>query len=179
MPFDLSASRLCLVAAVAQNGVIGLDNRLPWHLPEDLAHFKRLTTGHAVLMGRKTWDSLPPRFRPLPGRRNLVLTRQPDWQADGAEPCHALDQALALGAAEAGPLFVIGGAELYRAALPAADTLVLTEIGQPMAGDAYFPAWPREAFDEVERLPGTSAHDPGLHFAFVTYRRRARITPTA
>jgi len=161
---------LALIAAVGRGGVIGIDNRLPWHLPADMAHFRRQTQGQAVIMGRKTWDSLPPRFRPLPGRRNLVLTRQPGWEADGAEGCGSLDEALErlCGVEKA---FVIGGAELYALALPMARWLVLTEVAGDFAGDAFFPAWNRAEFEETERLPGSAASETEPGCAFVTYQR--------
>jgi dihydrofolate reductase len=164
--------KLTLIAAVARNGVIGHDNQLLWHLPEDLAHFKRTTLGAPVVMGRKTWDSLPARFRPLPGRRNVVLTRQPGWQAPGAEVAHNLDAALA-GLQDVPEVFVIGGAELYAAALPRADALVLTEIDRDFDGDARFPAWDRGAFIERSRQHGHSAASDALPYAFVTYQRAA------
>ena len=112
---------LTLVVAIARNGVIGQDNRLPWHLPEDLAHFKALTTGHAVIMGRKTWASLPPKFRPLPQRLNIVVTRDPAFRADGAVVVHSLPDAVA--AAGDKQAFVIGGAEIYGLALPLAERI--------------------------------------------------------
>lgn len=160
---------IVIVAAVAKNGVIGKDNALPWRLPEDMAHFKALTTGHAVLMGRKTWESLPAKFRPLPNRRNYVLTRDPDYVAPGATVLHSLDEAMQLGAAETA-LFVIGGAELYRHMLPCADRLELTEIGAAFDGDAYFPAFDRNEWREVKREPGIGAD--GLRYAFVSYARK-------
>lgn len=132
---------LCLIAAMARNRVIGLDNRLPWSLPADLQHFKALTLGKPIIMGRKTWDSLG---RPLPGRLNLVVSRQPGLQLDGAETFdnltaalqRAQDWALAQGVGE---LMLIGGAELYRQALPLAQRLYLTRIELEPAGDAWFP----------------------------------------
>ena len=159
--------RLNLIYARAANGVIGKDNTLPWHLPEDLAHFKRHTTGCPVLMGRKTWDSLPPRFRPLPGRRNLVLTRQPDWQAVGAERCDSLDDALAR-CADAAEVWVIGGAQLYAQALPRAQRVVVTEIDRNFEGDAYAPVLGHEW---TETARDTSVSAQGLPFAFVTLER--------
>jgi dihydrofolate reductase len=158
-----------LVAAVAHGGVIGRGNAIPWRLPEDVAHFRALTTGHTVVMGRRTWDSLPGRFRPLPDRRNIVVTRNSDWQADGAERATSLEDALRLsGGAE--HVFIIGGAELYAAALPHAVALELTEIDLDVEGDTVFPPWDREAFDEVARTPHIS--EDGTTFAFVTYARR-------
>ena len=160
--------RLNLIYARAANGVIGKDNQLPWHLPEDLAHFKRHTSGCPVLMGRKTWDSLPPRFRPLPGRRNLVLTRQSDWHAEGAERCDSLEDALAR-CAEAPEVWVIGGAQLYAQALPHAQRVVVTEIGQNFEGDAFAPTLGSE-WVETARETGTSVN--GLGYAFVTLEQR-------
>jgi dihydrofolate reductase len=164
--------RIALVAAVARGGVIGRGGALPWHLPEDLRRFRELTTGHAVVMGRKTWDSLPERFRPLPGRRNVVVTRDPSWSAAGAERAGSLEEALRLLATEP-CVFVIGGAEVFARALPLADELYLTELDLEVEGDTVFPSWDRGAFVETSREPGTSAG--GVPFAFVAYRRvRAR-----
>ena len=160
-------TRLHLIYARAANGVIGKDNAMPWHLPEDLAHFKRQTLGHPVLMGRKTWDSLPPRFRPLPGRRNLVLSRDAAWRAEGAQRVGAIDEALAL-CADASELWVIGGAEVYRLALPRAQRVVVTEIAQDFEGDAHAPELGGE-WVETSRESHTSAN--GLAFAFVRYER--------
>ncbi len=158
-----------LVAAIARGNVIGTGDAIPWHIPEDLAFFRDLTTGHVVVMGRRTWDSLPERFRPLPGRRNIVVTRNPEWAADGAERAASLDEALAL-ADDAAEVFVIGGSEIFAAALPLADTLVLTEVGLDAVGDVLFPAWDRAAFTEVTREPLIAAD--GTALAFVTYERR-------
>jgi dihydrofolate reductase len=158
---------LHLIFARAANGVIGRNNALPWHLPEDLAHFKRLTLGCPVIMGRKTWDSLPARFRPLPGRRNIVVTRQADWQADGAVCAHSLAEALQL--AQGHPdVWVIGGAELYAQALPLASSAQVTEIDQAFEGDAHAPEFDA-SWIETARLPQVSTN--GLHFSFVTYQK--------
>ncbi len=166
---DRRPRTVTVVAAVARNGTIGRDNALVWSDPQDLRHFRDLTMGCPVVMGRRTWESLPARFRPLPGRRNVVVTRDPHWRADGAEAAASLPQALAR-LADAPRVFVIGGAQLYALALPLADELVLTEIDADLDGDARFPPWPRAAFDEVAREPRTAAD--GTPFAFVTYRRR-------
>ncbi|MEY8878657.1 MAG: dihydrofolate reductase [Leptothrix sp. (in: b-proteobacteria)] len=163
-------TQLILIAAVARNGVIGHDNALLWQLPEDLAQFRRVTMGCPVIMGRKTWDSLPARFRPLPGRRNVVLTHQTDWRADGAAVAHTLSQALDL-LAGVPKAFVIGGAQLYAAALPLADTLVLTEIERDFDGDTRFPDWDRSAFAETARERHQAAAPNDYAFAFVTYQR--------
>jgi dihydrofolate reductase len=159
---------VALVAAVARGGVIGRDGTIPWRLPEDVASFKELTTGHAVVMGRRTWESIPERFRPLPGRRNIVVTRNPSWAAEGAKRAGSVEDALAL-VEGAERVFVIGGAEVYAAALPYADELVLTEIDLDVEGDTVFPTWDREAFDEIAREAHVSAD--GTPFAFVTYAR--------
>jgi dihydrofolate reductase len=159
---------LHLIYARARNGVIGANNSLPWRLPEDMAHFKRTTMGAPVVMGRKTWDSIPPKFRPLPGRQNVVLTRQPGWQAEGAQRVGSV--------AEAGALFdgidawVIGGAEVYAQALPLATSLVVTEIDADFEGDAYAPALDG-AWQETARETHVAAN--GLGYSFVVYRRRA------
>ena len=157
------------MAAVARGGVIGRENAIPWRIPQDLEHFKKLTTGHAVVMGRRTWDSLPDRFRPLPGRRNVVVTRNPDWSADGAERAGSLDEALAL-LDSAPQVYVIGGGQLYAEALPLADELLLTEIDADFAGDTWFPDWDRTAFEETSREQCVS--ETGIPFSFVAYRRR-------
>lgn len=161
-----------LIAAVARNGVIGHGNDLVWRLPEDQKHFRSVTMGAPVIMGRATWDSLPDRFRPLPGRRNLVLTRQPGWQAPGAEIAASLDEALAR-VADAPRVFVIGGAQVYAQALPRADELVLTEIEHDFDGDTRFPDWPRAQFDEVTRERHQAAPPNDFAYSFVTYRRRS------
>jgi dihydrofolate reductase len=160
---------LGLIFARAANGVIGKDNRLPWHLPQDLAHFKAVTLGCPVIMGRKTWDSIPAKFRPLPGRRNIVVTRQQDWQADGAERVASFEAALAA-CGGAPRVWVTGGAEVYRLALPHAQVVEATEIGAEFDGDAYAPdlgaGW-HEVARERHQSPA------GLPFDFVTYRRAA------
>jgi dihydrofolate reductase len=161
--------RLGIIYARARNGVIGVQGRLPWHLPEDLAHFKAITQGHPVIMGRKTWDSLPPRFRPLPGRRNIVVTRQAGWQAAGAERAGSLAEALALceGLEQA---WVIGGAELYALAEPLAQVAEVTEIDADYEGDAFAPTLgPR--WREVART--THAAASGLGYSFVTLHQPA------
>jgi dihydrofolate reductase len=161
--------RVTLVAAIARGGVIGDGTSIPWHLPEDLAFFRDLTMGHPVVMGRRTWDSLPERFRPLPGRANIVVTRNDAWAADGAERAGSLAEALQL-ASGADEVFVIGGAEIFAAALPTADRLVLTEVDLDVDGGVLFPAWDRAAFEEVTREPVVATD--GTSLAFVSYERR-------
>jgi dihydrofolate reductase len=159
------ASRLFVIAAVAQNGVIGAYGKLPWRLPEDLKHFRALTVGHAVIMGRRTWESLR---GPLAGRENIVVTRTPGYEAPGASVAASLEAALALCAGEA-LVFVIGGAELYATALPLADGLVLTEIQRDYEGDVRFPAWDRSEWRETQRKPQVASD--GTRFDFVLYER--------
>ena len=159
---------LSLIAAVARNGAIGRNNALLWHDAQDLQHFRRVTLGCPVVMGRKTWDSLPEPFRPLPGRTNIVLTHDRQWHADSARPVDSLNAAIAA-AEPAAKVFVIGGAAVFALALPLAHELVLTEIDADLAGDIFFPAWDRCHFREIEREPHCSA--ARVKFSFVTYRR--------
>ena len=148
-----------LIWAQAANRVIGRDNAIPWRIPEDMKHFREITAGSAVLMGRRTWESLPPRFRPLPGRRNLVLSRTPQ---EGAETFASLEEALA---DVTGDLWVMGGSAVYAATLPFADRVEVTEIRETFEGDTYAP--------EIEREPATVGEwqesSSGLHYRFVTY----------
>lgn len=157
-------TEIVIIAAVASNRVIGKDNTLIWNIPADMAHFKALTTGQTVIMGRKTWESLPPRFRPLPGRHNIVISRQPDYAAPGAELAASLDAALRL-AAGAETAFVIGGEQIYRQAMAVADRMEITEVDLEPDGDAWFPEIPTAEWDKT-------ATTTGQDYAFVTYRRR-------
>ncbi|HWI78684.1 MAG TPA: dihydrofolate reductase [Ramlibacter sp.] len=162
--------KLGLIYARARNGVIGKEGGLPWHLPEDLARFKRLTLGCPVIMGRKTWDSLPPRFRPLPGRLNIVVTRQPGWKADGATGTASLARAIELAAGQ--PLaWLIGGAELFGQALPLADVAEVTEIDADFEGDAFAPQLGPE-WKESARERHTAA--TGIPYSFVTFQNTLR-----
>jgi dihydrofolate reductase len=158
--------QLHLIFAKARNGVIGKDNALPWHLPEDMAHFKRVTMGCPVIMGRKTWDSLPARFRPLPGRVNVVVTRQSSWSENGAKPSSSMREALSF-CEQFDNVWVIGGAELYALALPFANSAVVTEICADYDGDAFAPEF---GPDWVETTRETHTSVNGLTFSFVTYR---------
>ena len=157
--------RVYLVAAVASNGIIGAKGRLPWHLPEDLKHFKKLTLGHPIVMGRRTWESLG---KALPGRENIVVTRTPGYEAPGAAVAASLEAALALCAGES-IVFVIGGTELFEAALPVASGLVLTEIQRPYEGDTRFPDYDRSRWREAQREAHTAA--AGTRYDFVLYER--------
>lgn len=159
--------RLALIFAVARNGTIGRDGGLPWRLPEDLRRFRALTLGHAVIMGRKTWATLP---RALPGRQNIVVTRDRGFVAQDADVVHSLDGALACVRCPS-PVFCIGGAELASVALPSADTLYLTEIDRDFAGDVALPPLDRTQWREVSREPRRLEGAGGFDFAFVTYAR--------
>jgi dihydrofolate reductase len=159
--------KLGLIYARAANGVIGKDGVLPWRLPEDLAHFKAVTLGCPVVMGRRTWQSIPHRFRPLPGRRNIVITRNGDWQADGAERAASLEDALALVAAQP-RVWAIGGAEIFAQSLSLADVVEVTEIDRDFEGDVYAPPLGAE-WQESKRERHRS--DAGFDYSFVTYNK--------
>ena len=156
-----------MIFARSANGVIGNNNSMPWHLPEDLAHFKKLTLGSPVVMGRKTWDSIPPKFRPLPGRTNVVVTRQPDWQAPGAQTAGSLHDALALCQA-ARDVWIIGGAQIYAQAEPLACRIEVTHIDKFYDGDAFAPKL------DSQWQPGHQEYhvsSTGLNFSFITYTK--------
>ena len=161
----MSQPRVYLVAAVAANGIIGANGKLPWHIPEELKHFKKLTLGHPVIMGRRTWESLK---GPLPQRENIVVTRRPGYEAPGAAVATSLDAALALCVGE--PLaFVIGGTQLFEQALPIAAGMVLTEIERDYEGDTRFPDWDRAQWKETQRESHTAAS--GVRFDLVLYEK--------
>lgn len=162
----MPSSLIRVVVAYTTGRVIGRDGGMPWHLPSDLAHFKRSTLGHPIIMGRKTWASLG---RPLPGRRNIVLSRQPGFEAGGAEILPSLQAALDA-CREAPIVCIIGGEQLFRAALPLAQEVIATEIHADIEGDTWFPELPASAqWREIEREPQPAEN--GLRFDFVTYRR--------
>lgn len=160
-------SRIAIIVARATNGVIGRGNALPWHLPEDLAHFKRTTMGKPILMGRKTFESIG---RPLPGRRNIVITRDPAWSHSGCEAAASLDAALAL-CPHDDEVFVIGGAQLYAQALPRAARLIVTEIHAEVEGDVFLPAVDPASWRETARESHVRATPPQWRYDFVEYER--------
>ena len=157
-----------MIFARSANGVIGNNNAMPWHLPEDLAHFKKLTLGCPVIMGRKTWDSLPAKFRPLPGRTNVVITRQVDWQAEGAQRAGSLTDALAICQA-ASEVWIIGGAQIYVQAEPLALRIEVTHIDKTYEGDAFAPTLSNQ-WQQSQKQDHVSSN--GLNFSFITYTRR-------
>lgn len=162
---NAGGARIYLIAAVASNGVIGVNGKMPWHLPEDLKHFKRLTLGHPVIMGRRTWESLG---KALPGRENIVVTRTPGYDAPGAAVASSLGAALALCSDE--PVaFVVGGHQLFVESLPVAAGLVLTEISRDYEGDTWFPEFDRSQWRETQREAHTAPD--GMRFDFVLYER--------
>ncbi len=160
--------KISLIVAMARNRTIGVNNTLPWRIPEDLRHFKALTMGHHMIMGRKTFDSIG---KPLPGRTTVVVTRNQTFQAEGCIVVHSLEDAVAACANDE-EIFVVGGAELYAQALPLASTLYLTEIEQDVDGDAYFPQFDRSKWAETARVRRSQAEPQPLAYDFVTYRRK-------
>jgi dihydrofolate reductase len=157
---------LTIIVAIDAQGGIGIDNKLPWHLPEDLAHFKRTTSGHPIIMGRKTFESIG---RPLPNRRNIVITRNPDWHHDGVDAVTSLATAAALaGDQEA---FIIGGAQIFSEALPLVQRLIVTEIGKTFECDTFLPKIDLTQWQETARERYHSEPN-GCEFAIVTYQRR-------
>jgi dihydrofolate reductase len=160
-------SRISLVLAVASNGTIGADGGMPWRIPDDMKHFKAVTMGKPIVMGRKTWDSFPK--KPLPGRTNIVITRDPGWRAEGAVVAHSLDDAFAK-AGEAEEIAVIGGAQIYRLALPRADLVHLTQVHRDFAGDTHMPLFDKARWRETTREDRTTPG--GLAYSFVTLERR-------
>ncbi|WP_373740462.1 dihydrofolate reductase [Neisseria sp.] len=161
--------KITLIAAVADNRCIGINNAMPWHLPEDFAFFKAYTTGKPVIMGRKTWESLP--RKPLPGRRNIVISRNAGYAAEGAETAADLQAALAL-CADAPEIMIIGGAQIYAQALPFATDLRITEVRIDADGDAFFPEFSPQEWTQAGRTEHTAAD--GTAYAFVHYERNAR-----
>ena len=157
-----------MIFARAANGVIGHNNAMPWHLPEDLAHFKKLTLGCPVIMGRKTWYSIPPKFRPLPGRTNIVVTRQSDWQPEGANTAGSLQAALGQCHA-ASDVWIIGGAQIYAQAEPLASRIEMTLIDKDFDGDAFAPTLGSQ-WQESHKEDHVSS--TGLNFSFITYTRQ-------
>lgn len=167
-PGPLPAARITLLVACANQDVIGRDNALPWHLPEDLRHFRQTTLGHALVMGRKTFDSIG---RPLPGRHTVVLSRDPTWRHEGCDVATDLDAALTAAAATGrGEVFVVGGVEVYRQALPRADRVLMTRIALEVQGDAFFPPLAEAQWAVASREDHEGAG--GLRYAIIDWRRR-------
>jgi len=160
-------ARISIIVAMALNRTIGINNTLPWRCPEDLKHFKSLTMGHHMIMGRKTFDSIG---KPLPGRTSVVVTRNPELKIEGCIVAHTLDEAIAACAGDA-EIFIVGGAELYTQALPLVDTLYITEVQQQVTGDAYFPSFDKNVWQESAREMRSQQQPQAMAYHFVTYRR--------
>lgn len=161
-------SRIAIIAAMARNRTIGVNNSLPWRCPEDLKHFKSLTMGHHIIMGRRTFDSIG---APLPGRTTVVVSRDRDLNIDGCLVAHSLPEALAACGGDS-VIFIAGGADIFAQALALADTLFLTEIQQDVEGDTYFPEFDKHAWQEISREVRSQENPQPLDFHFVTYRRK-------
>lgn len=163
---------ISLIAALTENRVIGKNNDLPWSLPDDMRYFMKTTTGHNVIMGRKNYDSLPPKFRPLPNRTNIVITRQKDFVAPNCKVMHSIEEGIDM-ARSAGEqeVFIIGGAEIYRLALPLAQRLYLTEIKESLPGDTFFPEFARNQWRELSRQSHLEDDRHPYAFDFVVYER--------
>lgn len=163
---------ISLIAALSQNQVIGKNNDLPWHLPDDMKYFMQTTKGHHVIMGRKNYDSIPEKFRPLPNRTNIVVTRQKNFTAPGCIVVHSIEEGLDIakqnGEAEA---FIIGGSEIYNQGFPLATRLYLTEIQAPIEGDTYFPEFDKSQWKEVSRTHHLSDERHKFPFDFVVFER--------
>jgi len=164
---------ISIIAAVSKNGVIGKANDLPWRLPDDMKYFMQTTQGHHVIMGRKNYESLPEKFRPLPNRTNIVITRQANFHATGCSVLHNLDDGIQMAKANLEEeLFIIGGAEIYKAALAKTDTLYLTEIDAEVDGDVLFPSWNKDEWKEISRQHHEADSKHKFAFDFVVYKRR-------
>ncbi len=165
---SILAPRSCILVAMAKNRTIGVNNTLPWRCPEDLKHFKQLTMGHTMIMGRKTYDSIG---KPLPGRTTVVVTRDTELKIAGCTVAHSLPEAIAA-CASTEQVFIVGGAQIYAQALPLADTLYVTEIQQDVEGDAHFPEFDQSEWQEVSREVRHQDTPQILEYHFVTYHRK-------
>jgi len=161
-----------MIAALARNGAIGKTNDLPWHLPDDMKYFMQTTKGHHVIMGRKNYESLPEKFRPLPNRTSIVVTRQPLYQAPGCTIVHQLEEGIGIAQQHGeGELFIIGGSEIYNLGMPLADKLYLTEIDADIEGDTFFPAYRKELWHEISRRHHAIDDRHQFAFDFVIYKK--------
>lgn len=164
---------ISMIAAMGQNRVIGKDNDLPWYLPDDFKYFQQTTKGHHVIMGRKNWESLPHKFKPLPERTNLIITRQDDYYASGAQVCHTLQEALDTSMNnDEQEVFIIGGGEIYRMGLEVTDRIYLTEINGSFEGSVTFPEFPKDHWEEVSRVHHSKDDRHNFSFDFVIYQKK-------
>jgi len=165
--------KISMIAAMSTNRVIGINNDLPWHLPDDFKFFQSKTKGHHVLMGRKNYESLPPKFRPLPDRINLIITKKNNYQAENSYIFHSLEKAIEYAEIQGEQeLFIIGGGEIYQLALPYADTIYLTEVNASLNGHAYFPVFNKQIFKETLRSHHASDERHLYSFSYVTYQKK-------
>lgn len=165
--------KISMIAAVSANRVIGKDNDLAWHLPDDMKFFKQTTAGHHVLLGRKNWESIPLKWRPLPNRPNIVITRNDKYQADGGTVTNSLENALSIAKeADEEEAFIIGGGDIYRLGLPLSDRMYLTEIDAQIDGDTFFPEWDKLAWIEVSREHHEADERHAFPFDFVVYDKK-------
>jgi len=165
---------ISLIAALSKNRVIGKNNDLPWHLPDDMKYFMQTTKGHHVILGRKNYDSLPEKFRPLPNRTNIVITRQKDFKAEGCVIAHSLADAVDLARKNnEQELFVIGGAEIYNLSFPLSHRLYLTEIDAIIEGDTHFPEFKKQDWNETSRIHHSADDRHKFAFDFVVYDRKS------
>jgi len=163
---------ISMIAALARNGTIGKANDLPWHLPDDMKYFMNTTKGHHVIMGRKNYESLPEKFRPLPNRTSIVVTRQRDYKAHGCTVVHQLEDGIKMAEKNGeGELFIIGGSEIYKLAMPFADKLYLTEIEADVEGDTFFPFYKKESWQEIFRQHHNVDDRHQFAFDFVIYKK--------
>jgi dihydrofolate reductase len=163
---------ISLIAALSKNRVIGKNNDLPWHLPDDMKYFMQTTKGHHVIMGRKNYQSIPEKFRPLPNRVNVVVTRQPDFDAPGSTLVHSMEKALEVARENHEPeVFIIGGAEIYHQGFALANRLYLTEIDADIEGDTFFPTFNKNEWKEVSRMHHSTDERHKFSFDFVVYER--------
>jgi dihydrofolate reductase len=163
---------ISMIAALARNGVIGKANDLPWHLPDDMKFFMQTTKGHHVIMGRKNYESLPEKFRPLPNRTSIVVTRQRDYNAPGCIVVHQMEEGVKMAEKNGeSELFIIGGSEIYKLAMPIANKLYLTEIDSVIEGDTFFPSYKKESWKEIARQHHTSDDRHQFSFDFVVYKK--------
>lgn len=164
---------ISIIAAHTMNRVIGKNNTLPWTLPDDMKYFMQTTKGHHVIMGRKNYDSIPEKFRPLPNRANVVVTRQQNFQAPGCQVVHSIEEGITLARlARESEVFIIGGAEIYKAGFPFSSRLYLTEIDHDVDGDTFFPYWNKADWKEVSRKHHTPDERHAFPFDFVIYERK-------
>ena len=164
---------ISIIAAVAENGLIGKGNDLPWRLPDDMKYFMQTTNGHHVIMGRKNYESLPEKFKPLPNRTNIVVTRQENYNAEGCTIVHRLNDGVDIAKKNGEEeLFIIGGAEIYKLALPTTDVLYLTEIDVELDGDTFFPEWNKKEWKEISRQHHSADVKHPFAFDFVVYKKQ-------